>query len=304
MRIGLMVGAGADQDSSFNGVLNFVKQAENQGFDSVWMANIFGFDAVAMMTVAGRETTRIELGTAVVPSYPRHPTALAQQALTASVATDGRFVLGLGLSHKLVIEDMLGLSYQQPAKHMNEYLQVLVPLLRGEAANFDGEQYQVYCQMDVQGAKPVPLIVAALGPVMLKLAATLADGTTTWMTGTQTLAGHIIPTITKFAAEANRSAPRIIAGLPIALTGDVEQAKAKINQGLEIYGTLPSYRAMLDREAAAGPADIALVGDEAALRAKIKHLRDIGVTDFNAAIMHVDDGSFQRTLDFLQTELG
>ena len=303
MRIGLMAGAGSDRDDSLDGLMALARRGEAMGFNNLWMANIFGFDAINVLSMIGRETSTLELGTAVVPSYPRHPSALAQQALTASAATQGRFVLGLGLSHQLVIEDMLGLSYAKPAKHMREYLEVLAPLLRGEAANFDGEQYRVHCQMEVVGAKPVPVLLAALGPVMLKLAGTMTDGTTTWMTGQKTLAEHIIPTINHAAAEAGRAAPRVVAGLPIALTADVEAAKNKINKGLEIYGLLPSYRSMLDREGAVGPADVALLGDESTLRAHIQNLRDIGVTDFNAAIMSVEENGFERTLEFLQTEL-
>lgn len=303
MRIGLMAGAGDDQDASLEGVIKFARRADSAGFHSLWMANIFGLDAISTLTLLGRETSNIELGTAVVPSYPRHPAAIAQQALTAGVAADGRFTLGLGLSHKLVIEDMFGLSYDKPAKHMQEYLEVLVPLLRGEAADHSGDLYNVHCQFDIAGLKPVPLIVAALGPKMLKLAGAMSDGTTTWMTGAQTLESHIIPSINKAADEAGRAAPRIVAGLPIALTDDVEAAQATIDKGLEIYGMLPSYRAMLDREGVAGPSGVAMLGDEAALGKKIQHLRDIGVTDFSAAIASVEEGGFERTLAFLQTEL-
>lgn len=304
MRIGIMAGAGADQDNSMAAAINFASRLDKMGFDSFWMANIFGFDAITLLSLMGPQTSKLELGTAVVPSFPRHPTALAQQCLTASVATQGRFSLGLGLSHQMVIENMFGLSYDKPARHMREYLSVLGPLLRGEAADFSGELYNVHCQMDVEGALPVPVILAALGPVMLKLAGQMSDGTTTWMTGIETLANYTIPTINKAAADAERPAPRVVAGLPIALTSNVDEAKTRIDKGLEIYGMLPSYRAMLDKEGAAGPSDVALLGDEAALRQQLQTLRSSGVSDFNAAIMHVDDGSFERTLAFLQSELG
>ncbi len=303
MRIGLMTGSGTDRDGSIDGLIGLARRAERSGFDSLWMANIFGLDAITTLALIGRETTRIELGTAVVPSYPRHPAALAQQCLTASAASDGRFTLGLGLSHQLVIEDMFGLSYERPARHMKEYLQALLPLLNGEAAAHNGELYRVNCQFDVPGAKPVPLLVAALGEVMLTLAGSLADGTTTWMTGPATLESHIIPSIQKAAAAAGKPAPRIVCALPIALTDDIGAARERISRGLEIYGVLPSYRAMLDKEGATGPADVSLLGDEAALRAQMQRLRDIGVTDFNAAIMSADDSGFERTLAFLETEL-
>jgi len=208
------------------------------------------------------------------------------------------------LSHQLVIEGMYGYSYDKPANHMKEYLEIIAPLLRGEAADFEGQQLTGKLNLDVPGATPVPLIVAALGPAMLKIAGHLADGTTTWMTGPKTLEEHIVPSISAAAQEAGRAAPRIVCGLPIALTNDVDAAREKIAQDLQVYGMLPSYRAMLDREGVAGPAELSLVGDEATLRTAIQRLRDVGVTDFNAAIMPVADGVFDATLDLLQSELG
>lgn len=303
MRIGLMMGATAGTGGSLQGMIDFARDAEQRGFDNLWVANVFGLDAVMMLALVGRETSRIGLGTAVVPTYPRHPTALAQQALTAGVAAGGRFALGIGLSHKMVIEDMLGLSYDKPARHMREYLSVLAPLLRGEQVDFAGDEYRVKLGMDVPGVQAVPLIVAALGPLMLKLAGEMSDGTTTWVTGPKTLEQHIIPAIGAAARSAGRAAPRIVAGLPIALTTDIEGAREKISRSLQIYGMLPSYRAMLDREGVAGPADVAMLGDEAALRARIARLRDIGVTDFNAALVGVDEGAIERTRDFLASEL-
>ena len=271
------------------------KGVEAAGLDNVWLANIFGWDAIGSLGFIGRETERLGLGTAVTPTYPRHPTAIAQQALTTQAAAGGRFTLGIGLSHKLVIEDMLGMSYDKPAKHMREYLSVLMPLARGETCNFDGEQYQVRgVTLDVPGAERLPVLVAALGPAMLKLASELADGTSTWMVGPKTMAGHIVPGI-KQAAKA----PIVVGGLPIILTTKVDEARQAIAKALTIYGQLPSYRAMLDREGVEGPADIALIGDENALRGEMKRFEDAGVTDFNAAIMGVEEGAYARTLDFL-----
>ena len=248
MRIGVMAGATAASGNTLRAIVDYAKMAEQRGFDSVWLANIFGFDAVAACGIAGWETSRIEFGTAVTPTYPRHPTALAQQAVTTSVACEGRFTLGIGLSHKLVIEDMLGMSYDKPAAHMKEYLQVVAPLLKGEAADFSGDQYRVKIALDIPGSTPVPLIVAALGPAMLKLAGTYADGTTTWMTGPKTIKSHIIPVISAAAHDAGRAAPRIVCGLPIVVTKNADAAREKIAKDLAVYGMLPSYRAMLDRE--------------------------------------------------------
>ena len=167
MRIGLMFGG---SDGSIAGAVAQARSAAQHGFASLWLPNIFGLDAITAAALVGREVERIELGTAVVPTYPRHPVALAQQALTASAATGGRFTLGIGLSHKVVIEDMFGLDYSKPARHMREYLEVLTPLLRGEPVEHRGEEYRVKASLSVPGAAPVPLLVAALGPVMLGIA--------------------------------------------------------------------------------------------------------------------------------------
>jgi alkanesulfonate monooxygenase SsuD/methylene tetrahydromethanopterin reductase-like flavin-dependent oxidoreductase (luciferase family) len=271
MKIGVMIGADGTQ-ASLDDVIGIAREAELAGLDNVWMANIFGFDAVSTLALIGRETSRIGLGTAVTPTYPRHPTALAQQALTTAAASNNRFILGIGLSHKIVIEDMLGMSYDKPARHMREYLKVLMPLVRGETASFQGDEYRVNgIRMDVPGATDMPVAVAALGPVMLKLAGTLADGTITWMVGAKTMENHIV---------------------------------ASLNEQLAIYGQLPSYRAMLDREGAQGPADIAILGDENALRGEIQRLESAGVTDFNAAIVDVEEGARSRTMEFLSSLKG
>ena len=258
MRIGAMIGADGTKES-IDDVVRLGKEIEAAGLDHVWIANIFSYDAITTLALIGRETSRVRLGTAVTPTYPRHPGALAQQALTTAAASNNRFTLGIGLSHQVVIENMFGMSYDKPAKHMREYLNVLMPLLRGETASYQGEQYNVQgLTLDVPGVTDLPVVVAALGPAMIKLTAELADGTNTWMVGPKTMEEHIIPS---FHA-AGRQDPAIVAGMPIVLTTNIDQAKEKIAQDLTVYGQLPSYRAMLDREGAAGPADIAIVGDE------------------------------------------
>jgi F420-dependent oxidoreductase-like protein len=230
---------------------------------------------------------------------------MAQQALTTAAASGNRFTLGIGLSHQIVIENMLGMSYAKPARHMREYLSVLMPLARGESVTFSGDHYQVAgITLTVPGAERLPVVVAALGPVMLKLAGELADGTNTWMVGPKTMAGHIIPKLQEGAAAAGRVEPRVVGGYPVVLTTRPDEARQRIAENLTIYGQLPSYRAMLDREGVAGPADIALAGDENALRGELRRLEEIGVTDFNAAIMDVEEGAYARTLEFLASLQG
>lgn len=303
MKIGIKIGLNSGPETTVDNLVSIAQQAEAKSFDSVWMPNIFGLDALSMLGIIGNVTKRLELGTAVTPTYPRHPVAMAQQALTTQAASHGRLLLGIGLSHKLVVEDMFGLSYDKPAAHMEEYLQVLQALLSGEQVSHQGEQFRVNAAFNIQGASKPPVIVAALGPRMLKIAGRLAEGTITWMTGVQTLASHIVPAITAAASEAGRPAPRVIAGLPVVLTDKAGEVRAKIAEQLALYGQLPSYKAMLEKEGVTTPADIALVGNEAELRAQIQTLRDAGVTDLNAAVMAFEDGQFERTVGFLATEL-
>ncbi len=261
---------------------------------------MMSFDAIGALSVIGHATRRIGLMTAVVPTYPRHPTALASQAQTAAAASGDRFSLGIGLSHQIVIEGMLGFSYAKPAAHMREYLRVLGPLLRGETVQHDGDEYHVHgVAITVPGAKPVPLLVAALGPVMLKLTGELADGTVTWMVGPKTMEQHIVPTLSAAAKGAGKKPPVVVGGFPVVLTNKPDQARETIAKQLTIYGQLPSYRAMLDREGVKGPADVALAGDENYLRGAIDRLRNVGVTDLNCAIAAADAETAERTLQFL-----
>jgi 5,10-methylenetetrahydromethanopterin reductase len=293
-----------DPRTTLDDLVGEAKQAEDEGFAFFSLPNIFGADAISTLTLAGRETSRIELATGVTPTPPRHPFAIAQQALTAQAASRGRFVLGIGLSHKIVIENMLGLSYAQPAKQMREYLEVLMPLAQGKPAAYSGDLYRVNGALQVAGGTPLPVVVAALGPKMLAVAGELADGTATWMTGIKTLADHTVPTITEAARAAGRPAPRIVAALPFALTGDPAGAREVANKAFAIYGQLPSYRAMLDREGAAHPGDVALLGGEAELRAGLDRLRGAGVTHFLASVYAADPGCIERTRAFLGSELG
>lgn len=313
MRIGVMVGqehlllSQPDEYSrmlpDIDALVRDVQSLEARGFDAAWMVHVFALDAIGVMGILGRETQRIALGTAVVPTFPRHPFTMAQQALTAQVATRGRFTLGIGLSHRMMMENMLGLSWDTPANHMREYLAVLAPLLEGRPVSFHGKLYQVDAALQFPGVARVPLLVAALGPVMLRLAGRFADGTVTWMTGPRTIETHIGPRIRQAAQEAQRPAPRVVAGLPIAVTNNPDQAREVASRMFAIYGTLPSYQAMLAREGVSGPADIPLVGDAPALSAELRRFADIGVTDLLAVPFPADPGAMERTVDFLAGQL-
>jgi 5,10-methylenetetrahydromethanopterin reductase len=280
MRIGLFLGASTAPGSTLDQHLERVRQAERDGFSSAWFTQELGLDALTFAALAGRVTTGIELGTAVVPTYPRHPVTMAQQALTVQVASGGRFALGIGLSHQVLIETMFGLSFAKPYSHMKEYLAVLAPLIRAGHVSFAGNEFTVNAAVTVEGATPCPILLAALAPKMLGLAGTIGDGTITWMTGPKTLRAHTIPRLRAAAADAGRPAPRVVAGFPLAVTNDGPAARQAAARIFQIYGALPSYRAMLDREGANAPEDIAIVGDEAAVGARLDELAALGVTDF------------------------
>ncbi|MEY2448138.1 MAG: hypothetical protein QOH79_1614 [Acidimicrobiaceae bacterium] len=295
MKIGIGIGG-----QTVDEVVAQAERVAADGFTTAWTANIFGLDAITVLAIAGRAAPGLHLGTAVVPTYPRHPHAMAQQAMTAWDATGGRLTLGIGLSHRIVIESMFGLSFDKPAAHMREYLSVLLPLLRNGNASFDGDLYRVHAPLERAGdpAGP-PVLLAAMAPVMLRLAGEVADGTLLWMTGPKTVESHVAPRINKAAADAGRPTPQIVAALPIAVTNDVDATKESAAKTFEIYGGLPSYRAMLDVEGAAGPADVAIFGDESVVAAGVQAMADAGVTEFNASCFG-DGDTIRRTTALLK----
>jgi 5,10-methylenetetrahydromethanopterin reductase len=293
MRIGVGVGG-----KSVERARGHVKAAHDEGFASAWFNNIFGLDAITACAFTGMDVP-IEVGTFVTPVQPRHPHAMAQQAITAYDACDGRFTLGIGLSHKIVVEDMLGMSYEKPARYMREYLSVLMPLLDEGHVSYAGEVFRVNGMVERPRAGRPTVLVAALGPAMLKLTGELADGTATWMTGPKTLGEHTVPTLVAAAEAAGRPSPRIASALPVCVTSDVDAARERAAKEFAAYGTLPSYRAMLDREGAAGPADVAIVGDESAIEAGLRTLVDAGVTDLVAGVFG-DDAEVKRTREVLR----
>ena len=270
-------------------------EAVDAGFASMWLAQAFGFDAMTAIAVVGREVPEIELGTAVVPTYPRHPIVMAQQALTAQAITGGRFVLGIGLSHAPLIETSFGYSFARPARHMREYLEALLPLVRDGAVDYEGETLTARAAVDVRGASPLRVVLAAMGPQMLDLAGGVADGTVTFMTGPKTLATHVVPTIRAAAERAGRPAPMIAAAMSVTVTDDAD-ARARVEQRYSAIAALPSYRAMLEREGAASPADIAFLGSEETVSEQIRALADIGVTDLVVAANGTDD-EVRRTVE-------
>jgi F420-dependent oxidoreductase-like protein len=305
MRLGIFTG-GAGETDTLDTLITQAQQAETAGFASFWLPNLptRNYDALLVMALAGRATTRIALGTAVMPTYPRHPIAMAQEAMTANAATRGRLVLGIGLSHRPTIEDVMGLSYAHPARHMQEYLTVLQALLHDHTVAYTGETLRVMADVSVPEPRPLPVLLAALAPRMLQLAGRLAEGTITWMAGVKTLATHVVPRLQAAAREVGRPAPRVCVGLPIAVTDDVAGAREAAGRLFERYGQLTNYRRLLDLEDAQGPADVAVIGNEGDVTRQLQALARAGATDFLAAIFPVGAdaaGSRARTWELLRS---
>ena len=302
MKLGIFDTTAGDS-GELDRIISNAAQAASDGFAHFWLPQIFSVEALTVLAILGREVPDIGLGTAVVPTYPRHPVTMAAQALTAQVASGGRVILGIGLSHQMVIENMFGMSFSKPAQHMAEYLDALLPLIKDGACATTGESIRVSAGLTIAGATPCPVLIAGLGPRMLRLAGGVADGTITWMTGPKTLETHIVPSIRSAAKEFGREASRIVAALPVAVTDDPEGARAEAAKSFEIYGFLPSYRAMLDREGVGGPADVALLGSADEVRAQVSALADIGVTDFVAVEFARDAAVRAATRDCLKSLL-
>jgi 5,10-methylenetetrahydromethanopterin reductase len=276
-----------------------------EGFRRVWMAQLpYDPDLMTMLAVALHEVDVIEVGSGVVPIQVQHPTQLAQRALTLNAIAGGRFTLGIGMSHRMVTEQMWGVSWDKPVRQMREYLDGLLPLLAGQPAEAVGELWTTRAALQIPGAPAPDVYIAALGPQMLRLAGRRTAGTLTWMTGPKTLTEHIGPTLREAAAEAGRSesAVRVAASLPVSVTDDVAGARARAAQEFAVYGQLPSYRAMLDREGYAGPEDAAIIGDEQTVSERLDELAAAGVDEFAAVTFDTSAEGRARTRAVLRTK--
>ena len=301
MRIGIY-GGNVRRGRPLTSLVDEIVEMEAQGFASYWSPQVGTFDALTMLALAGQATSSIELGTAVVPSYPRHPSALAQQAATVNALCGGRLVLGVGPSHRPGIE-ALGLAYDRPARHMREYVTILKALGAEGRVEFEGEMYQVKTGFACPEASPLTVVVSALAPLMLKAAGEVADGTVTWMVGPRTIADSTVPCITQAASAAGRDAPRVVVGLPVCVHDDKAQATARAVQIFQGYGMLPNYRRQLDAEGIDQAGEIAVVGNEDDVTAQLQAFFDAGATEVIASIYPAGDdsrGSFARTTELLK----
>jgi F420-dependent oxidoreductase-like protein len=283
--------------------------AEDAGLGTVWVPQIPDeFDALTAAAVIGSATTRIEVGTAVVPIQPRHPIALAQQALSVQAICGGRLALGLGVSHHWIIDDMLGIPYERPAATMRAYLDVLDQALAGPGTvEVDNGTFRVGNPLDITDLTPTPVVLAALGPLMLRLAGERADGTILWLADERAIGEHVAPAITAAAVGAGRPAPRVIAGVPVCLCRDdeVEVAVARTNRILAEAETSPNYQALLDRGDARVVGDLLAAGSESAIEKRLRSFADAGATEVNIRVVPIGDdrearlASMRRTREYL-----
>jgi F420-dependent oxidoreductase-like protein len=296
MRIGIAVGDLRGQ-ATLEEVIGQVRTAAGAGLRTAWSSQAFGWDALTTLALAGTQVAGIELGTAVLPVPQRHPLVLASHALTVQAATGGRLTLGIGAGVAMMTGAMFGLPGDRPVRRMREYLSVLRALLHGESVAHEGETLTAAGAVGLPGPPP-PVLLAALGPAMLRCAGELADGAVTWMTGPRTLADHIVPSVTRAAEAAGRTRPRVVAGLLVCVTSDEAGVRDRVAERFALAGQVPEYRATLDREGAAGPQDVAVVGEEDTVARRLRRLAEAGVTDFLAAPFG-DPGEQARTVGVL-----
>jgi F420-dependent oxidoreductase-like protein len=304
MRLGTFIGDASGSRTDVDTLLANAASVEEHGFATGWVPHIpWALDGLIALALAGRVTSTIELGTAVMSTYPRHPMAMAQQAMSAQAAAGGRIALGIGPSHPVVIERMHGLAYTSPAKHTGEYVEVLKSAFRGSGhVSFSGEFFQVDALLEVPGSTELPVLVAALAPRMLRMAGALADGTITYWANERAVADHVVPTIAASAAAAGRPAPRVVAGIPVAVVRDTAAAKERAARIFSVYEGIPAYQRIRSEADDPALADIAIIGDERAVADRVRAFADAGTTDLAAAVLGLDDdrdASAARTLQVL-----
>lgn len=275
-----------------------LRAADADGLDSVWVSQAFGTDALSVIGALARGTTRLRVGTAVIPTYPRHPIVLAQQALTTNVLIGGRLALGIGPSHRNVVERCWGYSYDKPVRHTREYVQALTESL-AQRTRFVGEVITARGNLEIEGATAPKVLISALGPQMIKVAGNHADGTITWMVGPRTLENELVPGLRAAAAAAGRPEPEVIVLVPICLTADTARAREIAAKNLGWYATQPSYQTVLAREGFAAPEDIALIGSRAHLIEALHRFDEIGVTTMAAQLFGADDAEITATRDLI-----
>ncbi|MGL6235647.1 MAG: TIGR03564 family F420-dependent LLM class oxidoreductase [Segniliparus sp.] len=259
------------------------ERAKGFGLGSLWLGQTLNYDAITLAAVIGSKVPGLAVGTSVTPLHPRHPLVVAGQAQVAQAASGGRFTLGLGLGGADLLRQQFGSSPAKPIAHLREYLRVLGEIQRTGSAGFDGETLTARSgdwTLALPGSGPGPsVVVAALGPQALRATGELADGTVTFLTGPRTIESFIAPTIRAAAEGAGRPSPRIVALVAAVLTEDADGVRDRAASVFDFYLTIPSYRAVVEREGVGHPVELALIGDEQVLAQGVRQLFDAGATE-------------------------
>ncbi|MEU8632417.1 TIGR03564 family F420-dependent LLM class oxidoreductase [Amycolatopsis sp. NPDC048633] len=268
MRTGILID---ELDVGFDGMTAQAREAAKLGYGTLWLAQRGGWDALTALPVLGAAAPGIELGTCVVPTYPRHPITMAAQALTVQAATGVPVHLGVGLSHRYIVEQEFGYSYDRPLRHLREYLQALNPLLRGEKADVHGESLTAAGGLRTPGATRPAILVGSVSPGSTQLAGELADGVITTWAGPRAIGEFVVPTL--------GDASRVVSGQLICVTSEVDERRAWVEETYGAAASVPAYRSILDRDGYARASDSAIIGDEETVRHQVKSLEDAGATE-------------------------
>ena len=281
------------------GVLDDLRVSEAAGFSSYWVAQVGLIDALTLLAAHGATGSPMELGTAVISTWERHPHMLAAQALTTQALVGDRLVVGIGVNHQPHVEQRLRLRWDRPVRHMTDYLAILTDLLESGGASHQGSAWS-FDGADAKLSPGIPkVMIAALGEQMLRVAGRRTDGTILWCVGPKTIRSHIPPVINEAAAAADRPPPAIVCSIPVWVTDDPEPARAFLAMILATYETLPSYRAMMDREGVQGLGDLSIVGNEDFVRDVLGDIATSGATDFTPVPMGGNPDEEARTMTVL-----
>jgi F420-dependent oxidoreductase-like protein len=266
--------------------------AEKLGYESVWVSQLpDSRDAALVLAAYARATQRVGLGTGVLPIYTRHPTAMVQMAATLDEISGGRFILGIGISHRVTVESMWGLSLDSPVEAMREYLEIVRTSLREGGCSVEGKHFSARWAYSGPRRADLPVMISALNPRMLELAGEQADGVVLWMCSPRYIRDHVVPAVSAGRAKAGKKLEgfEIVAPVPVCLTSDRDAALAVFRQTVERYANLPFYRKMMDNsgfkeQLARGEVseemmdELAGIGDEDRIRDAISRYREAGVT--------------------------
>jgi F420-dependent oxidoreductase-like protein len=268
MRTGILID---ELGVGFDAMTAQAREAAKLGYGTLWLAQRGGWDALTALPALGAAAPGVELGTCVVPTYPRHPITMAAQALTVQGATGVPVHLGVGLSHRFIIEGEFGYSYDRPLRHLREYLQALNPLLRGEKADIHGETLTAAGGLTTPGASRPAVLVGSVSPRSTRLAGELADGVITTWAGPRSIGEFVVPTL--------GGASRVVSGQLICVTSEVDERRKWVEDTYGAAASVPAYRSILDRDGYERASDSAIIGDEETVRRQVKSLEDAGATE-------------------------